>query len=332
MAFSFFFITTCYQPVIQNFHVSRRPSVDCRIIHHKFGKTCVPLKPQRIIALNPQTTLDPLIALGIKPIGFASYNGKGEESLLGVSFDEVEGIKNVGDASQPSLEKILLLKPDLILTTDYSNAEQKYKLLSTIAPTVSIPTEDDMPTLDWENTPFFKENLRYVAKIIGQETKAETVLSQYQKRVEELRHQLGSQVQSTKLSVIFYGEGYIWTISKGIYPISHVLDDIGISYKFVPHDKWNLSIETIDEYNTDIVFIVDVDGITSNFYFRHPIFSSLKAVKSNRAYIVSQENWRSGGISGANKILDDLEKYLVNPSTAGDQDWESGNEQQAQRG
>ncbi|BAY67802.1 ABC transporter, iron(III) dicitrate-binding protein [Trichormus variabilis NIES-23] len=40
------------------------------------------------------------------------------------------------------------------------------------------------------------------------------------------------------------------------------------------------------------------------------MFSSLKVVKNNRAYVVSQENWRGFGMSGVNKILDDLFKYL----------------------
>jgi iron complex transport system substrate-binding protein len=164
-------------------------------------------------------------------------NGKEKEVLLGVSFDEVEGIKNVGDASQPSLEKILLLKPDLILTTDYSNADQKYNLLSAIAPTVPVFTQEDIPSINWENKPYFQENLRYIAKIIGQETKAEEVLSQYQKRIEELQKRLGNHLEQIEISVIFYGEGYIWTIAKGIYPISYILDDVGLRYKFVPHGK-----------------------------------------------------------------------------------------------
>jgi iron complex transport system substrate-binding protein len=312
MAFSLLLITACHQPVIQKPHISLKSSVECRVIQHKFGETCVALKPQRIIALNPQTTLDPLIALGIKPIGFASYNGKGKEVLLGVSFDEVKEAKNVGDAFQPSLEKILMLKPDLILSTDYSNAYQKYKLLSAIAPTVPVISPDDIPPIDLENKPYFKENLRYVAKLLGQETKAEEILSQYYKRIEELKKRLGKQLQQIEISVIFYGEGYIWTISKGAYPISHILDDIGLRYKFVPHGKWNLSIETIKEYDADILFIIDVDEKTSSFYFQNPMFSSLKAVENNRAYVVSQEKWRTNGISGANKILDDLYKYLIN--------------------
>jgi len=52
-----------------------QPQVDnCRVIQHESGETCVPLKPQRIVALRPDTTLDPLVALGIKPVGYTSYN------------------------------------------------------------------------------------------------------------------------------------------------------------------------------------------------------------------------------------------------------------------
>lgn len=310
MAFSLLLSTACYRSVIPETHPSLQTSVECRVIQHRFGETCVPLNPQRIIALDPTVTLDPLIALGIKPIGFASYNRGGKEGLLGVLPHEVSEAQNVGDASQPSLEKILLLKPDLILSTDYSNAYQKYRSLSAIAPTIPVAPPDDKPATDLKNEPYFKKNLRFVAKSLGQETKAEEVLSQYQKRVEDLKKRLGNQIQQIEISVIFYGEGYIWTISKGSYSISHVFDDIGLRYKFVPHGEWNLSIETIDKYDTDVLFIIDVDRRSPSLYFQHPIFRSLEVFKNNRAYVVSQEKWRTQGISGANKILDDLFKYL----------------------
>ncbi|PSN10336.1 iron-siderophore ABC transporter substrate-binding protein [filamentous cyanobacterium CCT1] len=310
MVISSILITACSQQVVQTTHFSSQIPSDCRVVQHVFGKTCVPLDPQRIIALDPIFTLDPLIALGVEPIGFASYNGSGEEVLLGVSFDEVEGAKNVGDAGQPSFEKILVLKPDLILTTDYGDDEQKYKLLSKIAPTVSVPNESHLSPEDYENKPWFKENLRFVAKVLGQEAKSEEVLRQYQNRIEALKNRLGNQLHQIEVSVIFYGEGYIWTISKGNYPVSFILDDVGLRYKSVPYGEWNLSIETISEYDSDILFIVDVDKRGASFYLQHPLFRDLEVVKNNRAYVVSQENWRSGGISGANKTLNDLFKYL----------------------
>lgn len=119
-------------------------------------------------------------------------------------------------------------------------------------------------------------------------------------------------MQKIEISVIFYGEGYIWTIAKGTYPISHVLDDVGLHHKFVSHGKENFSIETVSEYDSDVLFIVDIDERSPSFYFQHPMFRNLEVVKNNRAYVVSQESWRSVGISGTNKILGDLFKFLPN--------------------
>jgi iron complex transport system substrate-binding protein len=61
------------------------------------GETCVPLKPKRIITLSSDNTLDALIALGIKPIGFTSFYDRGKKFFVGVSFDEVAGAKDVGN-------------------------------------------------------------------------------------------------------------------------------------------------------------------------------------------------------------------------------------------
>jgi iron complex transport system substrate-binding protein len=298
-------ITACYHTTLPSPKPSFAPTTECRIIKHKFGETCVPLTPQRIVALNPMFNLDPLIALGIKPIGFGSYN-EGEDFLLGVSIDEMSKSTNVGNPFQPSLEKILLLKPDLILDSDFGKDEQRYKLLSAIAPTVSVPPSTP------ESTDYFKQNLRYIAQIVNRESKAEDVLIQYQKRVRELQKLLGKRLQQIEASVIFYGEGYIWTLGKH-FATSQVFDDVGLNHKKRPHGhNWFLSIETIAEYDADVLFIVDIDKKSSSFYFQNPMFSSLEAVKKKRTYIVDQESWRGQGISGANKILDDLFKYLVN--------------------
>ena len=310
LAFSLALIISCYQPIPQKNQPVLESTSDCRIIQHTFGETCVPLKPERIIALSPVITLDPLIALGVKPTGFASYSHSEEEYLLGVSFDELEEVEHVGNASQPSLEKILSLEPDLILTTAYGEDDRQYRFLSEIAPTVSVPNESHMSPTDLVNKSYFKENLRYIANILGKEARADEVLKQYQERIEKLKKQLGNQLETAEISVVFDAPSGIWTISKGTYPISHILDDIGIRYKSVPHGEWNLSIETIDKYDSDILFIVDVAKKGESFYFQDSVFATLDVVKNGRAYVVEQETWRSHGISGANKILDDLFEYL----------------------
>lgn len=305
--FSFLLITACYQLDTQK-SGSSIISPECRDVQHKFGETCVPLNPRRIVALDPRITLDPLLALGIKPVGYAAYGEKGNEVLLGVSLDKVKGSANVGSPDQASLEKVFMLKPDLILQADY-RANQSYKIESAIAPTFPVPSEAHMVEIGLENETYFKYNLRYIAELVGQQAKVEEVINQYQKRTEELKKSLGNQLQQMEAAVIFYGEGYIWTISTGDI-ISSIFADIGLRHKSVAYGDWNISIETINKYDADILFIIDIDERTPSFYFQNPMFRTLKAVRNNRAYVVSQESWRGYGISGANKILDDLFKYL----------------------
>ncbi|WP_289501581.1 ABC transporter substrate-binding protein [Gloeocapsopsis sp. IPPAS B-1203] len=304
-AFSFLFLTACSSPVIQNSHLSLNPSAECRVIQHELGETCIPLNPQRIIALDPNITLDPLIALGIKPIGYGSYNFGEEESLFGVSLDDLAGATMVGHPNQASLEKILLLKPDLILTSQYNN---QFQLLSAIAPTVLVP----LPNLEKpKDEAFFKENLRYVAKIFGEEAKAEEIINQYQQRIDELQQRLGNQLEQIEVSIIFHdGQGLVYTPARNYDATADVLVDLGIRYKLPPLGA-PISIESFDEYNTDILFIMNAERRSLSYYTQHPLFSHLKAVKNNRLYLVPPERWDSRGILGANQILDDLFKYLL---------------------
>jgi iron complex transport system substrate-binding protein len=290
---------------ITSTHVTndRSPVDNCRVIRHELGETCVPLKPQRIVALNPDVNLDPLIALCIKPVGYTIYNFKGKEVIPGVSLDDVKEATNVGNAEQPSLEKIVMLQPDLILATKYN----EYKLLSAIAPTVLVPLPNsDKP----KDEAFFRENLRYVAKIFGEEAKAEEIIARYQKRIEELQQRLGKQLKQIEVSVIYYTQGLIYTPARNYDATADVLIDLGLRYKLPPPGV-TFSIESIDEYNTDILFIINLERQPLSFFLQHPIFSRLKAFKNNRAYLVPPESWDTRGISGANKILDDLFKYLV---------------------
>jgi iron complex transport system substrate-binding protein len=290
--------------------IVKQPSLEnCRIFKHEMGETCVPVNPQQIVALAPEHNLDPLIALGIKPVGFTSYDiaDKEKPGLFGASLDAVAGAENVGNVYQPSLEKILMLKPDLILTCCKA---PDYELLSAIAPTVVVPIDYNNLAA---NKAIFKDNLQYTAKLLDREAKAEEVLNQYQKRIDELKKRLGNQLQQLEIAVIFYRDDIIYTISDRATLVPVVFNEIGLRYKFLSRDgdlEPPISIEVMSDYDADVLFIVNVAEKPSSFYFQHPIFSQLKAVKNNQTYLVEQETWSAEGMLGANKLLDDLFQYL----------------------
>ncbi|NJK52178.1 MAG: ABC transporter substrate-binding protein [Leptolyngbyaceae cyanobacterium SU_3_3] len=170
---------------------------DCRVVQHKLGKTCIPIRPQRIIALNSRHLVDPLLAIGIQPIGMTISYDRGKVVLDGLVPSDIQSIVEVGDIYNPSLEKILKLKPDLILAIDYAH-ERIYNQLSAIAPTVIV---------NYSEHNSFKKNLIYLAQLFDREAEADRVLSQYQARIQELRKQLHHRPEEIKVTVLIYYSG-----------------------------------------------------------------------------------------------------------------------------
>ena len=284
-------------------------SSDCQVIQHRLGEACIPFEPQRIIALDVPSILDSLIALDIKPVGTAvDHFGNGEDWSSNRYFpallpELVEGIESVGSEGTPSLEKILELQPDLILLPDF--AEQSYKQLSEIAPTILIDIYNVKASI--------KETFRYIAQLVNREDKAENVLDQYQKRIESFQNQLDNRLSELEVSAIAHYGGEFYTSPRSA-PYMQVFRDIGIPIKpiFLEQKEWTtFSLEVIDQYDADILFIVEDIGGSADFISQNPLILALEAVQNHKAYIVDRRIWDFSGPIGMNLFLDDLSKYLL---------------------
>lgn len=113
---------------------------DCRTVAHSLGETEICGQPQKIVVLGPYL-LEQVLALGEQPAGYADHmvlhQGDYTDPARQIPYlgDRVTTQPvNVGLAYQPSIEAILGVQPDLILSPDY-NASQ-YATLSGIAPTL----------------------------------------------------------------------------------------------------------------------------------------------------------------------------------------------------
>jgi iron complex transport system substrate-binding protein len=313
MALSFLLIiTACHSPVTQQTNNSIKQlgtASECRVIQHRLGKACIPKKPKRIVTLDVPAILDSLLVLGIKPVGSTvdhfgdGNNWSGERYFPALLPELVTGIESVGAEGTPAIEKILALKPDLILIADPSEAS--YKQLSAIAPTVVIDIYNvEAPT---------KVTFRFIAQLVGQTQKAEEVLKQYQKRVEEFQKHLGNRLAGLETSVIGHYDNLFWA-SPIHAPYFQVFNDIGLPIKpvFLNQKKWStFSIEVIDKYDADILFIIEDAGGSSSFLSQNILIKSLEAVKNKRAYIVNRKIWDFHGMIGANLLLDELYKCLL---------------------
>ncbi|NJK49256.1 hypothetical protein HC931_14720 [Candidatus Gracilibacteria bacterium] len=144
MAFSLLLMTSCHlfipgsEPLTEPSGISS----ECQVVRHSLGKTCVPVEPKRVVALHPRFILDPLLSLGIPPAGTTADDWRGKRYWGGLSPDEVKGIEVIGQSYQPSLEKLLMVKPDLIL--GLTGDRQYYPQLSAIAPTILLDFEQEI--------------------------------------------------------------------------------------------------------------------------------------------------------------------------------------------
>ncbi|TFI52904.1 iron-siderophore ABC transporter substrate-binding protein [Mastigocladus laminosus UU774] len=281
---------------------------DCRIIEHLLGKTCVPQNPQRIISLH-LATLGNLLSLGVKPIGSATEFGKTEFPKYLES--KIDGIEWVGSTTQANLEKILKLKPDLII--NLSDDQSIYPLLSKIAPTVQT---------GWEGPNEWKEHFSFVAKVLGREDTYQQAWDHYNQRIKELKAALGDRYKNKKFSYVYLEDSsnpiFISEL-KNVFAGS-ILNDAGLQrtevqntvssngYLFIPEEE-------LSKIDGDVVFIgIDEDSDMKSFnkIKQKPLWKTLKAVQTNNVYVVNKSNWRESNLIAADTVIDDLFKYLVN--------------------
>lgn len=270
---------------------------DIRVVQHAMGETKVPLHPQKVVVLGG---LDNVLALGVKPIAATTLS----ENKFPKYLDNLTGeIEKIGTNGQPNLEKILYLKPDLILGL-YWDADL-YQQLSQIAPTV-LAGED----IDWKQW-FIK-----FAEALDQTQKAEILLQEYDQRIKKLRQEMGENLANTQVSLVNFWANFTRIYMNNSFGGS-ILKEVGISrpaYQEKDKNHENISLELIPQIEGDVIFLILGGHNESRLkqFINHPLWSRLQAVQQNRVYPVTNDTWIAAwGIIGANHVLDDLFKYLV---------------------
>ncbi|WP_231295521.1 ABC transporter substrate-binding protein [Gloeocapsa sp. PCC 7428] len=271
------------------------------MVHHSMGETCVPLMPQRVIALD---SVGNALALGIVPVG--SWIDPHVSSYL---KDKVSGIEHIFSAGSPNLEKILTLNPDLILGSSYQRAI--YEQLTQIAPTILAEYQTNE---DW------KRVLMKQAEALGKLQKAEQIMSDYDARVTQFKTRMGDNLKQIKVSVArIYPEGFALYTNDGF--ASTILRDAGLNYPSL-QDRYRNAIvsrERIQDIDADVVFIWSYSNSaainqetqsTLKQLKNDPLWLQLHAVQQGRVYKVPSY-WIGDSILEANAIVDDLFKYLV---------------------
>ncbi|ERL51940.1 ABC transporter substrate-binding protein [Halomonas huangheensis] len=280
----------------------RSSTSDQRTITNAFGETAIDGTPQRIVTLYQGAT-DTAVALGITPVGVV--DSWLEKPMYRYLRDALQDVNHVGLETQPNLEQIAWLKPDLIIATHFRH-ERVRPLLERIAPTVAQRQVFD-----------FKDTLLMMGEATGREERAHQLLTDWQARIADFRSRIADQLGDDwpqKAAVVRFKSDHVRIYSTGF--AGSILDEIGFTQpESIQDEGWGMKLsseENIPVLNADVLFLLldpNDPAIMENYrhWSSHPLWQQLDAVQAGRVYEVNAVNWiMGGGILAANNMLDDL--------------------------
>ncbi|MFB5674037.1 ABC transporter substrate-binding protein [Paenibacillus terreus] len=281
---------------------------DVRVIEHAMGKTEIKGTPQRIVTLYQGAT-DAAIALGVKPVG--AVESWLEQPFYTYIRDDLDGVAVVGEETQPNLEEIAKLKPDLIIASK-TRHEEIYEQLSQIAPTVTLETLYQ-----------FKETVDIMGQALNKEEEAKNILAQWDARVSDFKGKISAKLGDKwpiEASVLNFRADHARIYVTGF--AGDILNELGFvrsEYLQQEADKGTVVIrltdkESIPSMNADVNFVFLSDpgnegAVQKNYeeWTKHPLWKNLDSVKAGQVFQIDEVAWNmGGGPLAANLMLDQL--------------------------
>lgn len=286
-----------------------------RTVKHAMGETVIPAQPKRVVALD-QSFVDAVLTLETPVVGYTTYRSLDDKlpAYLGAVAEQYgKEATPVGSLEQPSLEKIMALKPDLIVSAKVRH-EALYDKLSKIAPTVFSETTGAI----------WKENIRLMGQALGKEQLADTRIKEYEGRAAKIGAAIKAKDgELPTISVVrFAGEPTVRLYVEKSYS-GLVLKDVGFPRpEGQPTEQdaiaVDISQERIADLDADHIFVStyqdpSAEGPKEKFV-NNPLWGKLKGDKHD----VSDLTWMTAvGMQGAHAILDDVAKlFEVDPAKA----------------
>lgn len=279
------------------------------ISNHVLGAPiCVPQAPQRVVVLDYFYNLGMALELEIPVVG-APLMMATDAGLRKRAEDA--SISDIGDARQPNLERIVGLKPDLILGDSQFHG-QFYETLARIAPTALIDAAN------------WKDHLILLAEIAGRPDAAADMLRTYFDRVTAIKARVPAETEVSVIRIAPHGF-HVYLDGPSAYAPYAVLAEAGVrrtAYETTTDDTvlkrpdW----EEIAALEGDILLYVVAAGNTpgqddalAEATVGNPFWQMLPAVQEGHAYRVAKAHWFGfNSIASAHRVLDDIERHILN--------------------
>jgi len=252
-----------------------RPStVQARMLTDETGRRVnVPEHPERLISLAPSIT-ETIYALGLgdRLVGDTDYCDYPPEAKLK---------PHVGAVLNPSLEKIVALKPDLVLGIVEANRRETADQLDRLGiPLYGLTAHSLADTL---------RLISDLGRVLDDEANAQALVASLQHRIGAVEQRVAGQPRPKVLFVTWYRP----LITAG--PHTFVSDVIqragGVSISDDLHGEWpRMSLEEVLKRDPDVILFPSDAALSPGVkeIAAMPGWKDLRAVKDHRTYFVTE--------------------------------------------
>ena len=256
------------------------------------GEFTLDKTPSRVVALE-YSFVDALAQVGVSPVGVADDNKI--DRILPQVREKIAAWQSVGTRSQPSLEVIASLKPDLIIA-DPSRHTAVFEELKKIAPTVMFDSRHES----------YQENLETAQKIgdlVGKSSEMKAKINEHNDYIANIAKNLG--VQGKKASFGTSREDKFNIQNDNGY-VGSFLTTLGFAPTKLNSDQSfvEINLEQLVMEKPEYLFIAHYrDESIARKWEAEPLWKAIPAVKANHVYSVDADMWARGRGLEASKIM-----------------------------
>lgn len=287
-------------------------SESCRLVEHEIGETEVCGQPQNVAVISPHI-LDSMLALGVQPAAFAQAVSPG----IKIFDNPIEQIPYIGkwvttqpiglgSRNMPSLERLKLLQPDLILGESWQKSS--YDILNKIAPTLLFDDHSDPNIVgSWQ------QDITEIAQALGREEQVEDLLAKNKAQIAQVQESLQPLIDAYPRVFFLTSNVRMTKIKSGSdTSLARLLGEMGFEIVLPPSDTGtksvSLSMEVVPSIDSDFMIVAAWDNdLALNpeestpqssiqaQWAKNPLLSSMPLYQQGRMVFV--DYYLSGGVS-----------------------------------
>lgn len=221
-------------------------------------------EPQRIISVAPNITeLIYALGKGDKLVGRTDYCDYPTEA---------KSVQSIGSLTDPNIEKIIELKPDVVVASTHFKDDVAKKLEALGIKIVVLYNANDFSGV--------YDAINSLGQIINAQDKAKTLVATMQKKIEEVKAKVEGQKLPKVYFVVGFGKDGDYTATGDTF-MGQIIQIAGGTNIAKDATGWKYSLEKIIENDPEYIVISKNYGMKAQFITTAG-YKELSAVKNNK--------------------------------------------------